>query len=121
MLLARDVLDKQLIDRNDVKIGRVDSLVIELRPGGPPRVAFIELGAVALARRLGPCAHKLVAHLAVKIAGKGRGRARRIAWEKVRVGGLAIEYNVDVQRTVLFTWQKWLTSRVIRRIAGGGG
>jgi sporulation protein YlmC with PRC-barrel domain len=120
MLLIRDVLDKQLIDRNGVNIGKVDSLVIELQPDQPPRVAFIELGAIALARRLGPRVHRVVAVLATRIAGKGRTRARRIAWKKVHVAGPTIEYEGDAQRTVLFAWQKWLTRRVINRIPGGG-
>lgn len=120
MLLVRDVLDKQLIDRNGVKIGRVDSLLFELRPGQAPRVAFIELGAVALSRRLGPRAHKIAGYLAEKIAGKGRRRARRIAWTKVRAEGPTIEYTGDAQKTALLAWQKWLTSHVIRHIPGAG-
>src|ERR687886_565128 len=54
MDVIRDVLDKQLIDRNNQKMGKVDGIVMVLREGERPRIAYIEVGAVALARRLHP-------------------------------------------------------------------
>ena len=51
---VRDVLDKQLRGRHRQRLGRVDGLVVELRDDEPPRLAYLELGAVTLARRLHP-------------------------------------------------------------------
>ena len=53
MRLVRDMLDKAVVDRNGREMGRVDRIVIEHGRGGPPRVAAIEVGASALATRLG--------------------------------------------------------------------
>ena len=39
MDLARDILDKQVVDRHETKMGKVDGLVAELREGAPPRIA----------------------------------------------------------------------------------
>ena len=52
MDLVRDVLDKQLVDRHGTKMGRVDGIVVELRPGRPPEVIALETGPLTLARRI---------------------------------------------------------------------
>src|SRR5947207_112289 len=54
MDLVRDLLDRQLVDKHGRNIGRVDGILLELRPDGAPRVAAMELGSVTLARRLHP-------------------------------------------------------------------
>jgi len=54
MDLLRDILDKQIIDRDLTSLGRVDGIVLELRDNAPPRIDAIELGFAVLARRLGP-------------------------------------------------------------------
>jgi hypothetical protein len=47
------MLDKGIVDRNGRAMGRVDRVVIERGSGAPPRVVAIEVGASALAERLG--------------------------------------------------------------------
>ena len=54
MDLIRDVLDKEVVDRNGREMGRVDSLVLHLREGSPPRVAAIDIGPAVLAYRVRP-------------------------------------------------------------------
>ena len=53
-VMIRDVLDKQLVDRQQRKMGKVDGIVVELRDGKPPRLAYITVGATTLAQRLHP-------------------------------------------------------------------
>jgi hypothetical protein len=53
MQLVRDLLDKAIVDRNGREMGRVDRIVIQRRVGSPPRVIALEVGASALAERLG--------------------------------------------------------------------
>ena len=53
MDLARDVLDKRVVDRNGRDMGRVDRVVLRVCPGQPPTVSGIEIGPSALAHRLG--------------------------------------------------------------------
>jgi sporulation protein YlmC with PRC-barrel domain len=52
MELVRDVLDKQIVDRNGRPAGRVDGIVLEVRDGRPPRVVAIAVGPVVLGQRL---------------------------------------------------------------------
>ena len=53
MDLIRDYLDKRLVDREGVPLGRIDGIVIELRGNRPPLIVAAEVGSVAQARRLG--------------------------------------------------------------------
>ena len=46
MNLIKDVLDNQLVDRKDRKIGKVDGIVVELRDGLPPRLLSTVRGAI---------------------------------------------------------------------------
>jgi sporulation protein YlmC with PRC-barrel domain len=118
MHLFRDVLDKQVLDRNKTKIGKVDGVVAQLREGAPPKIVFVELGTVALARRLGPRIHRLAARLAERLGGRDRREAHRIPWHTVRDIGVDIEFDIDVHETAIFDWQNWLRERVICRIPG---
>jgi hypothetical protein len=54
MDLIRDVLEKQLVDPEERRMGKIDGLILEVEVGQPPRLAAIEQGAATLARRLHP-------------------------------------------------------------------
>jgi sporulation protein YlmC with PRC-barrel domain len=118
MDLLRDLLDKQVVDRERVKIGKVDGLVAELRPDMPPRIVAIELGSIALARRLGARPGRWMTGLAARLGGERHAEQHRIAWKKVRDVGVDIEVDVDVRKTAIFDWQDWLRDHVIGRIPG---
>jgi len=116
--LFRDVLDKQLKDREQCKIGRVDRLVLEIGDGKPPRVTRIEVGVAALAARLGERFGKWVAG-----AGRKRGQkhreAYRIPWSKVTDVGLDVVVSLDSKRTELAETDRYLRERLIGRLPGG--
>ncbi|AZO36819.1 hypothetical protein EOA27_03425 [Mesorhizobium sp. M2A.F.Ca.ET.037.01.1.1] len=118
MQLLRDILDKQVVDREQVKIGKVDSIVAELTPGKQPSVSAVELGSIALARRLGSAPARWTAKLAARLSGKQQARPHRIAWDKVRDIGVDLEFEIDVRRTRIFAWQDWLREHVVGRIPG---
>lgn len=100
MHLVADVLDKQIVDAKKVKLGKVDGLVIVMREGKPPRVAYIESGTAVLARRLG-------LHVRAK-------PGCRIPWSKVT--NVDIEVTVDVDEHPLLAWEEWLREHVVGRI-----
>lgn len=119
MDVVRDVLDNQLIDRRGRKLGKVDGVVMVVRKDAPPRLAYIEVGAGVLARRLGPRLGKLVA-AAGRRWGLRRGEPFRIAWAKVKKIGIDVPVDIDAAETPLLAWENWLRERVIRRIPGSG-
>jgi sporulation protein YlmC with PRC-barrel domain len=61
--LIRDLLDKKVVDRNGREMGRVDSLVLELREDRAPRLVAIELGPSVLGSRLHPFVGRCAAAL----------------------------------------------------------
>src|SRR3954451_6598276 len=81
--LARDLLDKQVVDRDETKMGRVDGLVLELREGKPPRIDHLEMGSAVLARRLDPRIERWVNAVRQQIGVQKTGRYR-VPWEAVQ-------------------------------------
>jgi hypothetical protein len=77
MELVRDLLDKRISDRNHREMGRVDRVILRLRPGAPPRVIALEVGPAVLAARLHPVLGRWVAALE-RACGVGEGRPLRI-------------------------------------------
>ena len=118
MDLIRDVLDNQLVDRNQRKMGKVDGIVIELREEKLPRLTYLETGATALARRLHPRIQSWVAALERRW-GQKEGKPYRIPWSKVRDIGIDVEVNVEAEQTPALAYELWLRDHVIRHIPGG--
>jgi enamine deaminase RidA (YjgF/YER057c/UK114 family) len=115
--VVRDILDKQLLDRHRRKMGKVDGVIMELRDGKPPRLAFIEVGGMTLTRRL----HPRLAHCVARWKRNweaGRGLPYRIPWAKVRDIGIDVEVDVDAEKTPVLAWEKWVSKNIIQRIPG---
>jgi sporulation protein YlmC with PRC-barrel domain len=113
LYLVRDVLDKQLIDRNGHRMGRVDGIVLELRADAPPQVLRMESGMDVLTRRIHPRLGRWFKSIAQR-CGLRRGRPLRIGWSKVRRVGLDLGLDLDVKRTRAWLWEKWLDQHVVR-------
>src|SRR3954470_4492419 len=77
LALVRDVLDKQLLDRESRPFGKVDGIVLEVRADGPPRVVALEVGAATRLARLPAWLARWTRPLA------GHAHATRIAKESV--------------------------------------
>lgn len=118
MDLIRDVLDNQIIDRHQRKMGKVDGIIAELRDGQPPRLIYLETGATTLARRLHPRLARWVAGVQSKWGAK-RSEPFRIPWSKVRDIGIEVEVDVDAEQTPALAYEIWLRDRVTKHIPGG--
>ena len=116
MDLFRDCLDKQLLDQNKQRMGRVDGIIIEWPSDGQPRVAYVEVGAITLIDRM----HKMLRRAALtllKRAGASTDRYR-IAWGKIHVGVNEVRVDVDAKQTLALEFELWLRKKVIGRIPG---
>jgi sporulation protein YlmC with PRC-barrel domain len=82
MDLVHDLLDKRVVDRNGLDMGRVDTIVLEIRDGASPRVAAIEIGPAVLARRIHPVLGRWVAALEHGF-GVDEGRPVRIPFSAI--------------------------------------
>lgn len=107
MDLARDLLDKPVIDRNRREMGRVDGIVLDVEEGRAPRVAAIEIGPSVLACRIAPPLGRIVAAIE-DWCGVAAGRPTRIAVaeildvaEKITVAPTATERGaLNVERAM---------------------
>ncbi len=121
--LARDILDKQVVDCDETKMGRVDGLVLELREGRPPRVDSIEMGGVVLARRIHPRLARFVDGWRRRF-GIRKTAVYRVPWSAVEeITSYHITLDVAALDTPAFDWEHWLQDHVIAHIpaAAKGG
>ncbi|PYP79177.1 MAG: hypothetical protein DMD35_09090 [Gemmatimonadetes bacterium] len=118
--LAHDVLDAQLVDQAQEKIGRVDVLLLELEEGHPPRVATIVIGGSARAERVGGWFVALRRGLRV-LLGRREEHVSRIQFDKVRRIGDTIELDVDEKSLESEHLERWLKEHFVCRIPGARG
>ncbi len=116
--LVHDVLDAQLVDRHKRKIGRVDSLVLAVEDGRPPRVAAILVGGAARADRIGRWMAGLSRALRALVSAPGG--VSRIPFSAVRVIAETVEVDVDGDELESGRLESWLADHVVRRIPGAG-
>jgi hypothetical protein len=116
--LVRDVLDKQVLDPDGCKVGKVDGIILAPRAHRPPRVIAMEISKAAawgrVHRRLG----EFVEWLRAKFE-PGQDAPPRILFEHVVRGGIDVHIDVPWKRTRALVWEDWLQERVIARIPGG--
>ncbi|HYK41586.1 MAG TPA: hypothetical protein VE007_04295 [Thermoanaerobaculia bacterium] len=118
MHLVRDLLDKQLVDRDGRLMGKVDGIVIQPRRGKAPRVTAIETGAVVLGARLHPAIGRRVERLLARLT-KRAAEPVRVPLEKILHRGLEIQVEVDARRTSALALERWLAEKIVGRIPGG--
>jgi hypothetical protein len=115
MELGREVLDQQLVDRNDINMGKVDGILLELREGRPPRVAAILTGGHLLAHRLHPRIERWSRRL-TRHWGPGRTEPLRIPWSKVRKIGVDVKVDLAAEQGI--PWEHWVRDHIIAHLPG---
>jgi hypothetical protein len=115
--LIADVLDELLKDVKDRNSGRIDGIVLELRDGRPPRVAYVEISPITLlarfSERLARWYAKFDRHL-----GPGRGMPFRIAWSRITRSGPTLQTDLNVEATPIMAFEDWLRTRIVDHIPG---
>jgi hypothetical protein len=116
--LARDVLDKQLVDSDDTAMGRVDGIVLAIGDGAP-RIDHFELGFSVLARRLHP---RVEQWLQVLRRWSPRRTARQIVpWSAVlEINSQEVRLDLKAIDTPAFDWERWLRKNIVSKIPGCG-
>ncbi len=116
--LARDVLDKQLVDSDDTAMGRVDGIVLAIGDGAP-RIDHFELGFSVLARRLHP---RVEQWLQVLRRWSPRRTARQIVpWSAVlEINNHEVRLDLKAIDTPAFDWERWLRKHIVSKIPGCG-
>ena len=118
MHLVRDLLDKQLIDRERRRMGKVDGIVIHPRRGKPPRVVAMEAGAAVLGARIHPGIGRRIERLLRRLDRRA-SEPVRVAMEKILHRGLDVQVDVDARRTSALALERWFAEKIVGRIPGG--
>jgi sporulation protein YlmC with PRC-barrel domain len=113
MELGLAVLDQQVLDRQDQPMGKVDGVVLELRPGEPARVSHIVVGGTTLLWRI----HRGLARWVERRRGKD-GRVAVIPWSRVLRVGVDVKVDADSAGSPALYWERWVRDHLIGRIPG---
>ena len=114
--LAYEVLDAQLIDAREDKIGRVDDVVLELRAGAAPRVSAILIGGPARAERTGRWMRAL--HRVLRRVLHIPDGTSRIPFDKVRMIAEVVQVDVKGDELEAMRFERWLAEHVVRHVPG---
>jgi sporulation protein YlmC with PRC-barrel domain len=115
--LVAEVLDQQVCDAKGRRSGRVDGIVLELRDGKPPRLAYIEVSPITLLSRFSRrLAHWYARH--DRKFGEGRGVAARIPWTRMTHDGQTLTTDIDAESTPIFALEDWLRRAIVEKIPG---
>jgi hypothetical protein len=117
--LARDVLDKQLIDPDGCKVGKVDGIVLALRERRPPRVIAMEISQAVAWRRVHHRLGDFAEWLRVKFEPGHQDRPARVLFDHFMRGGIDVHIDISWKHTRALVWEDWLRRRVIAKIPGG--
>jgi len=119
MKVVHDVLDKELIDRDEESMGRVDGLVLHVGESTQPRITHIVVGGPALWERVHPVFARLARRLS-RVWGPKRTQQVRIPWSRVKTVGRDIKLDVEGKETGAIDWEIWISRNIIKRIPGSG-
>src|SRR3569832_791716 len=101
--LARDVLDKQLRDANEIPFGKVDGIVLRTQRGKPPRIDHLEVGGITAVHRLPKLLRRCIEPFARKWGAAG-GKPMVIPWKNVMDVGIDIDVDIDASATQALFW-----------------
>jgi sporulation protein YlmC with PRC-barrel domain len=110
---ARDLLDKQVVDRNGREMGRVDGVLLDEAHGRPLRLKAIVIGPSALAYRLHPALGRVAAAVehALGLAGD---RPTQIPIEQVTLRNGQVSVDVSISETSAYAVEQWLRRLVAK-------
>jgi hypothetical protein len=117
--LIRDLLDKQIVDKDETKMGRVDGIVLAVDGDAQPRVDHLELGFAVLARRVHPRLEQWLSALRQRWSVR-RSARQTIPWSKVTdLNPHHLQVDLKAWDTAAFDWER-AARKVVSKMPGSG-
>ena len=113
--LVRDVLDNQLLDVTNKNAGKVDGIVLEMRPGGPTRVHYVEVGPITLLRRLNRRLGDWYARIDARF-GDGRGAPIRIPISRLILDFPSLRIDLAADKLPIMAFERWLSRHIVAKV-----
>jgi sporulation protein YlmC with PRC-barrel domain len=118
MLLALQLLDRQILDRDGEPVGKVDDLELGYDEDGVPYVAALLVGQQALGRRIGGRLGRWITTSAERLSPTPDPAPIRIPYDLVRATGGAVDLSVRRELLLDPPLEAWLGEHLIGRIPG---
>jgi hypothetical protein len=115
--VVRDLLDKQLVDRENEPLGRVDGIVMSYGADDAPRLTHFEIGAQTLARRLPRPFQGTVAWLGHRLSPRD-SQPYRLEVSRIIHLGRTIEIDIDAARSAARATERWVRDHIVAHIPG---
>jgi sporulation protein YlmC with PRC-barrel domain len=118
VLLAFELLDRQIVDRDGQPIGKVDDIELAVGDDGAWYVVALLVGQQALGRRIGGWLGRWITDTARRLAPTPDASPMRIPYDLV--GQVDSAVNLSVRRDLLPDppLEKWLREHLVGRIPG---
>ena len=113
MDVVRDVLDKNVIDRNGREMGRVNGILIEQQPNQPVRLTAVLIGPAALGDRLHPALGRVVRRIEKRFGVDG-DRPARVAFSDIDEIETKVRLRLAIGETAVAAVEQRLRSWVVR-------
>jgi hypothetical protein len=115
------LLDRQLLDRNDVACGKVDDLELEMTEDGTVHVSAILTGPGALLARTGHIRlGSWLRRTATAVFSSPHEEPGRIPMGRVTEIDDHVRVSLDHEEMVTFAAERWVRDHIIGRIPGSG-
>ncbi len=112
LLLMRDLVDNQIVDREEERVTKVAGVEVHIPEGERPVVICLLIGPEPLARRIHPWIGMLVSALTPG------NRTVRIPWERVVKAGPIVQVDMTARETGGTRAEDWVRDKIIRWIPG---
>lgn len=121
LLLALQLLDRQIVDRHGKLAGKVDDLEISLPGGGgPPVVTALLTGRGALADRLGGRLGRFAAALSRRLVAGDRERPGRVPVSRIADIGNHVTVALDADEMPTYAVEAAVRHGIVEHIPGSG-
>ena len=118
VFLGFDLLDRQILDRDELPVGNVDDVELTVARDGTLMVTALYAGAQAWGERLGGRIGATITGLAARLQRRTPPGPIRIPIDLVREIGSAITLSVSRDLLAEPELEAWLREHVIKRIPG---
>jgi sporulation protein YlmC with PRC-barrel domain len=118
VLIAFDLLDRQIVDRDNEPVGKVDDVELGVAEDGTLHVTALLVGQRALGRRIGGRLGRWIETSARRLSPRYDDPPMRIPYDLVAAVNSAV--NLSVRRELLADppLESWLRDHLIGRIPG---
>lgn len=120
--LRLDVLDAEIVDADEIPIGRVSDVLLSAGDGEPPRIEALATGSQALGDRLHGLAGTAMARVSAQLRPGASGPGpTTIDVEHVAEIDLAVRLHLRLDELPhVAALEHWLARNVVGRIPGSG-